>query len=413
MEALLADYLTSGDVQSIDLATLHSVSKEDHLFVLGMLMHASISNNQEFAEKLLLELAEAVGTAEYPEEVRVACFAKFLREAGAFELFGLRVNQEAVVRWLSLIEPWLDTAAPFDSSLQALFSDSISSLITYVNRLPFTLRVLPFALKHERLLPKVREGLLKLQLADFTVLSQYETKQIAEILPTLKTACELANDLKHQTRYPLIELIWKALLYQIETRLPRNEAAINTVSRYLQQYYGLFTLTQKEAIRNVYVKAAEEAKTTPDTTVLSKLAPAAAVTQYHEEAKDSAPTVANKCREFLSALKEAKQSGYVETAPFAASWRPALFLGEGVIAHRKVQTDVIEELVSLLEGDKKRGGRVQNIWKLVIRVLNEMGFKEVEGYRDLVTAVRLYVADEESEGRGGRGGRRGRGRAPR
>lgn len=412
MEGLLSDFLSSGDVQSIDLSSLHSLSKEDQLFTLGMLMHASISNNQDFAERLMLELAQAVGTAEYPEEVRVVCFAKFMREAGAFELFGLRVNQEAAIRWLSLMEPWLDTVKPFESSLQVLFSDSISSLLAYVNRLSFTLQVLPFALKHDHLLPKAREGLLRLSLADFTVLSQYETRQIAEVLPVLKTACELASGLNSQAKYPLIELIWKALIHQIEMRLPRNEAAINTVSRYLQQYFGLFTLTQKEAIRLVYVKAAEEAKTTPDSTLLSKLAPAAAVTQYQEEAKDSAPTIPNKCREFLSALKEAKQSGFVETAPFAQSWRPALFLGEGVIAHHKVQPEVIQELMSLLEGDKRRGGRVQMIWKLVIGVLNEMGYKEVEGYRDLVTAVRRYVAEEEETGRGGRGGRR-RGRGSR
>ena len=412
METLLSDFLSSGDVQSIDLSSLHSLPKDDQLFTLGMLMHASISNNQGFAERLMLELAQAVGTQDYPEEVRVACFAKFMREAGAFELFGLRVNQEEVVRWLTTMEPWLDTVQSFEPSLQTLFSDSISSLLTYVNRLPFTLRVLPFALRHNHLLPKAREGLLRLSLSDFTVLSQYETKQIAEILPTLKTACELASGLEAQAKYPLIELMWKALVHQIEVRLPRNEAALNTVSRYLQQYFGLFTLTQKEAIRVVYVKAAEEAKTTPDPALLSKLAPAAAVTQYQEEAKDSAPTVPNKCREFLSALKEAKQSGFVEAAPFAQAWQPALFLGEGVIAHHKVQPEVIQELLSLLEGDKRRGGRVQMIWKLVIGILNEMGFKEVEGYRDLVTSVRMYVAEEEAGERGGRGGRR-RGRGAR
>ena len=400
MEEVMADFLETGDVQGVALSALHSESKEDRLLVLGMLMHASISNNQEFADALMTALAEAIGNGDYAEEVKVACFAKLMREVGSLELFGLKVNQEAVFSWLSLIEPWTAATVRFEPALQRLFADAMSSLLTYVNRLPFTLRLLPWVLRLDKLLPQPREGLFRLSLSDFTTLTQYETKQIAEILPVLKSTCELANSIKPQLRYPLIEVIFKALVHQIESKLPKNEANINTMGRYLLQYCGLFTLTQKNAIRQVYLKAAETANVTPDSSLLQKFGTTAAVAQYQEEAKEAAPTVANKCKEFLTALKNAKKSGYVETGPFASMWRNVLFVGEGVVPHQKLHPEVIEEMIALLEADKKRNERTEAIWKLVIGVMNEMGFKEVDCYRDLVASVRLYVSDNSTPHRG-------------
>ena len=384
---------TDHDVQSFDFSLLDTPVLADRLFALGLLMHVSVSNQQSFSQQLLQTLSKAAASSDYPEPVKHACLGKFLKEVTRLEMTGIRVNAEEMTACFDVIETWIASSTPqFGETIKELFSEAITCLLTYVKRLPFTIRLARFAITHSNLLQN-REGVLELSKEEFEAMTECEGKRTDEVLAAAGKAYGLAETLaQSQSRLPLTELVAWAIVKLLSVQ--DSSVGLDTVANFLKPRSSVFTLTQKEAILAAYVKAAEACSTSPNPQVSSLFGKSSAVLQYEEAEKHSGPTVPNKTREFLTYLQTCKGQGYVDVSTVAAQWRTTLLLGEGVVAHRKAAPEFVDQLIVALQADRK--AHRKGLWRLVLSCLNEMGFKTVENYRQLKNCVGEFL-DEENQ----------------